>query len=117
MRRESSLRKKTYKASLLFILIFFSYTLVNKATDLPSFKLNIAKTGSSTRTLRRSSPAQIDRQAAGSLLKSSRFDRRVRSRHSRLVVHLSRHESHFTILFRRKILLRKLIPNHLYRHP
>ena len=45
MRRESSLRKKTYKASLLFILIFFSYTLVNKATDLPSFKLNIAKTG------------------------------------------------------------------------
>lgn len=34
-----------YRILLLSVIVFFSYTMINKATNMTAFLLNIAKTG------------------------------------------------------------------------
>lgn len=42
---EEKIKKILYRIFLLSIIVFFSYTMINKATDMMAFRLNIAKTG------------------------------------------------------------------------
>lgn len=42
---KEKIKNVLYRVLLLAIIVFFSYTMINKATDMTAFTLNIAKTG------------------------------------------------------------------------